>query len=721
MRIVAPVIVALLVVAGIPPSHADEGGVDICIRWIKTGKCAGEGEIVKIKARVDNLSDGRVPPFTVYFYHDEVKEDNLIGERHYDSINVYRLPSVSWDTKGFAGEHKMIALLDINDDNISNNLASSSIKIFDTSPGEAERKMLITEIYYHPYPNRNNEYICIHNPARKSINIYGWYLTKDPWKRADKQTKIIFPNIFMKENQTICVTQNASSFFRETGKDADFEYYDCSPTPDLERKGSFILSNEGGVVCLKDLYNHTIDTVVYGNKNFSDGWNGKSVRNTGAGEIMKRICNIKFVDTNSSSDWEQNRTYRIGQSDFPPFRIRIKGDATLFSSPDSSFETICSEIEKANNSIFLNLYEFTSPLLCDAICSALDRNVSVTLLLEGQPAGGLPMEERYVAEKIYSHGGKVFYMAGEVSEGRYRRYAFDHAKYAVIDNQTCIIQSANWGKTGVPSSRTFGNREWGIVVNNRSLADFLLKVFEDDLKHEEDIMPFTPSDFLYGAPPPDFIIDRSVPDGNYIARFSPRHVNSTCNFTVILSPDNAEEEICKLISSAEKSIFVEQFYIQKEWDGINPFLREIVNRIREGVEVRVLMNYNPYYESTDEMNEETASYLRNNGIEIKFVYSNWSYFTNVHNKGMIIDGNRTLISSINWNENSVRNNREMGIIVDNEEVAEYFTKIFNYDWNLSGVEKKGTDMANYRHMDTAAVIAVFGMAFLLIYLHWRRK
>ena len=720
MKIPALMMVVLLLLTSFSISIASGGNIDVGFKWIKCPTaCAGEGEIVKIKARVDNLSDGNVPPFTVSFYHDSIDKNNLIGTKHYDSINSYRLPSVSWDTKGFAGNHTIIALIDMNDGNISNNRINTSIRIFDTTPGHAEKKVIITEVYYHAYPNKNDEYICIHNPSSEEINLYGWYLTKDPWKRADKQTKIVFPNMFMKKNQTICVTQNASSLYQEDGKNADFEYYNCSAVPDMERHGSFVMPNDGGVVCLKDAYNHTIDTVVYGNENFSEGWRGGAVKPLGQGEIMKRKCNGKFIDTNSSKDWEYNRTYRIGQSDFLPFRLSFKGNVTAFSSPDSSFDTVSSELEKASTSVYLNIYEFTNPYLCSDLCNALNRNVSVKILLEGQPAGRLRMEERYVANKIYEHGGKVFYMAGNSQEGRYRRYVFDHAKYAIIDNETCIIQSANWGKTGMPVSNTFGNREWGIAVENKSLANFLSGVMEKDLKYEEDITPFDPSDFLHGSPPAGFVMDESVPEGNYHAGFHSERINGTFNFTVILSPDNAENEICKLLSSARKSILVEQLYIQKDWDGTNPFLREIINKSREGVDVRVIMNYNPYYESTDRMNEETALYLRRNGIDVKFVYSNWSYFSNVHNKGIIVDGNKTLISSINWNENSVRNNREMGIIVDNKEVGEYFTKIFNYDWNLSESTKEEKMSENYAGAIT--IIAVFGIAFLLIYLHWRRK
>ena len=718
MKATALLTVILLLMAGFPISHAD-GGVDIGVRWVKVNANAGEGEIVEIRARVDNLGSGTVPPFNVSFYHDSIDERNLIGKKHYDSINVYRLPSVSWDTKGFAGNHTIMVLIDLDDENMSNNRGNASMRVFDTHPGKDERKVIITEVYYHAHPNQNNEYICICNPSPGEVNIYGWYLTKDPWKRADEQTKIVFPNMFMEGNRTICVTQNASSLYREARKDADFEYYDCSPVPDMERHGSFVMSNEGGIICLKDLYNHTIDTVIYGNRTFNGGWDGKPVDTVPAGRIMERKFDGTFMDTNSSRDWKTSS--RIGGSDFLPFRISATGNATLFSSPDSSFREISSEIENASKSIYLNMYEFTNPLLCDAVCRALERNVSVTVLLEGQPAGGLGMEERYVANEIYEHGGKVFYMAGDSEKGIYRRYAFDHAKYAVIDNETCIIQSANWGKAGVPASNTFGNREWGIVVENGSLADFLLDVFGEDMNYT-DVIPFRPSDFLYGKPPPEFFMDESIPEGNYKPSFYPAYVNGTFNFTVILSPDNAEREILKLLDSAGKSIFIEQLYIQKEWDGTNPFLSEIVNKSRAGVDVRVIMNYNPRYESTDRMNEETALYLKQNGIDVKFVYSNWSYFTNVHNKGIVVDGNKTLISSINWNENSVRNNREMGIIVESEYAGKYFTKIFNYDWNLSGEDRVGMERRNYdRVVDAVAVIAVFSIAFLLIYFHWRRK
>ncbi|MCD6222675.1 MAG: hypothetical protein J7K12_03215, partial [Thermoplasmata archaeon] len=80
----------------------------------------------------------------------------------------------------------------------------------------------------------------------------------------------------------------------------------------------------------------------------------------------------------------------------------------------------------------------------------------------------------------------------------------------------------------------------------------------------------------------------------------------------------------------------------------------------------------------------TKKFLEENGIEVKFSK------LNVHNKGMIVD-NKVLISSINWGENSVRNNREIGIIIENENVSNYFKKIFYYDWNYGKKKMVGYD------------------------------
>jgi hypothetical protein len=79
-------------------------------------------------------------------------------------------------------------------------------------------------------------------------------------------------------------------------------------------------------------------------------------------------------------------------------------------------------------------------------------------------------------------------------------------------------------------------------------------------------------------------------------------------------------------------------------------------------------------------------------------------FVKLHNKGLIVDGEKTLLSSINWNYNSVAENREIGAIVENGDFAGFFSGVFNWDWSddrvppeavitLSGTPEPGRDIA----------------------------
>jgi phosphatidylserine/phosphatidylglycerophosphate/cardiolipin synthase-like enzyme len=53
---------------------------------------------------------------------------------------------------------------------------------------------------------------------------------------------------------------------------------------------------------------------------------------------------------------------------------------------------------------------------------------------------------------------------------------------------------------------------------------------------------------------------------------------------------------------------------------------------------------------------------------------------NCHNKGILIDGHITVVSSQNWSGAGVLRNRDAGVIVDNPDVNAYYLARFNYDW-----------------------------------------
>jgi phosphatidylserine/phosphatidylglycerophosphate/cardiolipin synthase-like enzyme len=522
----------------------------------------------------------------------------------------------------------------------------------------------------------------------------------------------------------VYITQNASAFLWETGKKPSYEYDTDSmvDVPQMKMLKHFILSNKGEAVALKDRYNHTIDALLYGNCSHDiSGWNGTSVPCSGEGYVLTRnFDNNLPLDFDTASDWRGTRKYGVGQSNFLLANVSFYGEVIGFVSPDCSYKTIVDELGKARESIYLNMYEFTDPFLCEELIFVLKRNVSVFIFVEGAPVGGIDEREQYILQRIANYGGKVRFIVNDPDNHVHARYVFNHGKYVIIDDSTAIIESCNWGRTGVPVDPTFGNREWGVVIRNKTVAGYFLSVFLDDWNPMRcDSYSIEEMDLLVSS---DFYLGKSIFRGVYEPQFAPCSIIGNFSTVPVISPDTSLTAISDLIKSAHESIYIEQLYIYKDWDQtVNPFVDLLAEKSRKGVDIKVILNFNPDYIDTNEKCNKTKQYLEEHGIEVKFVYTNWSYFTNVHNKGMIVDNQSVLISSINWNMNSVLHNREIGIILENNELARYYAQVFFYDWNLelSSTESVPEEQMNYKN--TIYIMVIFTMTFALIARDWRKR
>ena len=560
-------------------------------------------------------------------------------------------------------------------------------------PGES-RNAMITEIYYDTYllGDTDGEFIRIHNPTEDPIEIGGWQIT-------DFEAAIIFPSLTgMDAGGCLYLAYNATAFYDETLRRADFEYgVDSDSTPDMVKtSGTIKLSNDGDEVILKDEKGEIVDVVIYGSSDAVDGWTGTPVDDVREGVILERDRDEttgKYEDTDSAEDWNDFRVYVVGQSHFSYETFGFDGNVTVFTSPDSSFTAIADAIDNASESICLNLYQFHNFYLMDRIIDAIERGVEVKMMLEGGPVNGIADEERYIADQTVAAGGYVRFMISDGDRGIHDRYAFNHAKYAIIDDETTIVISENWKNTGVPINNTFGNRGWGIIINNPDTADYFSSVFVEDWKPaSKDSFPFTPDDPIYGnkygSPPPDFVPDRTILTDNYTSPFYSEIVSGKFNVSPVLSPDTSlleTKSIIGMIKGADDSVYVEQLYI-RNWGTHadpepNPLLEAVINASRRGCEVKILLD--SVYEGkngviVEYLNDVAAD--ENLNLEAKLIDNAPIGLNKTHNKGVIVDRRQVLISSINWNENSARNNREAGLIIENEDVAEFYTDIFFYDW-----------------------------------------
>jgi cardiolipin synthase A/B len=595
----------------------------------------------------------------------------------------------------------------------------------DESTGYTSPSVLITELFYDTHPNLNAEYVRLSNPTNTSVDVSGWYLTDEPWKEPDDQPKILFPEYTqMPANTSWYITKNATAFLRETALLPDFEYaVDSQPmVPQLPTNKMVTYSNTGGLVGLYSASQTLIDLIIYGTTDeYISCWEGPSIPTSGQGVILKRnYVNGTPVDTNTAADWIHARIYHIGQSDFPLQTIASTGEITVFVSPDNSYETIVNELRNAQISIDMNMYEFTNPFLFDELLAALKRNVTVRLFMEGAPIGGMDNQEKYILSTIAAHGGSIRCIVNDKEKQVYARYQFDHAKYLIIDNETVIVESCNWAKTGVPKNPTYGNREWGIVVRDKEVAAQFSQVFQEDYNPQHaDSYPLNAMNITI---PPGFFLDKKAQAGTYHPRFVARTITEPFTITPLFSPDTSEHTILDAIDASKATLYVQQLYIYKDWDDeLSPFVQHLINKSQQGVLVQVILDYNPEYEATTAVLNETKQFLETYGVKVKFISSEWSPFTTIHNKGMIIDNTTVLISSVNWNEQSVRKNREAGILLKNQEAATYYATVFLSDWNLDPQKTKTSDFswAEYKYLLLIAV--VFSITITLIARDWRKR
>ncbi len=337
---------------------------------------------------------------------------------------------------------------------------------------------------------------------------------------------------------------------------------------------------------------------------------------------------------------------------------------TTFVAPDS-FAVLQEFVASSNASLYVNAYTFDNPYIMDELIAAKNRNVSVMVLAEANPVGGLGGESKSILCEMKKSGISVYLHTGKM---------LLHAKYAIRDNSSVLIATENFGYDGYPKG--YGNRGWGAVVHDAGIAKELLSVFADDLNKSS----------LFECDAASRIIYR---DSKGFAGFLPKTYENQ-EVQLIVAP-NAVEDVIAVINSANTSLYIEQFYIYRFWgtknaQKPNAFLEAAISKARSGVEVKILLDSTWYnVEEGDIDNDDVAAYV--NGIakngslamEARLADADAIGVEKIHAKGVIADDS-VLISSINWNEASPTKNREVGIVIRGE-AANYFRDVFSYDWN----------------------------------------
>ncbi len=145
---------------------------------------------------------------------------------------------------------------------------------------------------------------------------------------------------------------------------------------------------------------------------------------------------------------------------------------------------------------------------------------------------------------------------------------------------------------------------------------------------------------------------------------------------LMVMPDDGPDAALDFIRSAQKSIRFKIYLLT--FDAART---ELIHAAQRGVDVRVLIDREPI--GGGESNAESYRILKDGGVNVKWTPG---AFKNTHEKSMVVDDRKVLISTFNFTYSSFIHNREYAIVSTQPDVVADVAAIFDADWAGAGVK-----------------------------------
>jgi len=447
---------------------------------------------------------------------------------------------------------------------------------------------------------------------------------------------------------------------------------------DLDAAGNWTVTDGEGVARLPDrtgefaITRHPAKTATHTNVTAIEA--GGSFQLAVSGERLELRRDGRVVDTVSYGDApESQRWHRDRDPHWQPNGFRPREPATTQSTPVKAFALPDSPavpvevIKDADRRLYLAAYTLTSERVVEELIAAHDRGAEVRVLVEGGPVGGMSTTQADRLDDLSEAGIEVRAMTGQRA-----RFRYHHAKYAVADDRAVVL-TENWKPSGTGGRE---NRGWGVTVEDGETADDLAAVFNHDATWNDTVRW---PEFRSTAE----TTDKGASTGSYSQSHPPLTATAD-SVTVLTAPDNADAELSRLINETDDRLLIVQPSIGS---ADFPLLRAALRAADRGVDVRILLGSQWYNE---EENDALAGRLgeRTEGsenLEIRLAEGT-GRFGKIHAKGIVAD-DTAVVGSLNWNDNSLRNNREVALAIEDEAVADYYAEVFDGDWSSDGTRE----------------------------------
>jgi phosphatidylserine/phosphatidylglycerophosphate/cardiolipin synthase-like enzyme len=295
--------------------------------------------------------------------------------------------------------------------------------------------------------------------------------------------------------------------------------------------------------------------------------------------------------------------------------------------------------------VLLSTLEVEGDPVVEALVGASARGVSVRVLLDQSDF------EPSITEKNVK---AVAFLVAQGIDARLDDAATTtHAKLAIVDRATVFVGSTNWNHYAL-----FEHRQADVRIDDErvgaAFGDFFDRLWAD---------PSAPLGMTLdgGEIPTDGPALVALPDAG----------QSTLYGSFVL------DLLSHATTCVHASLYRVSIYPQFADSATSALVDGLIQAAGRGLEVRVLMDDCSFYADSAEANLESAIFLYQSGIDVRFDDPD----VTTHAKLLVVDGETVVLGSTNWNYYSVERNIEANVaLVRMPDVASVFESYFASLW-----------------------------------------
>jgi hypothetical protein len=371
---------------------------------------------------------------------------------------------------------------------------------------------------------------------------------------------------------------------------------------------------------------------------------------------------------------------------------------TAHASPDAGLVTLQNFLAGTKKSLVIGMYDFTSGTILKNFEDILVGKRTLKMVLDNPaPNDTRDQTDTQTVQDLNTTLGtrSKIVRALDNKDIFVSKWMFPfayHIKVIVRDGTAFWLSSGNLNNSNQPDLSSpivhKRDRDWHVIIEDENLAKVFAAYLNQDFASAKQFQVPQPGGPTATAisdahsklaaetnPPPPPSPKAPIPGRVPAKVFKDISVKITPLLTPDKLPDHQPQyltNIINLISSATKSLFIQLQYIESSngtGDNYDKLLQAIADRVAAGVDVRLIEDSTFGLQWIEKMKQA--------GVDLT---ANISTMEAVHNKGFVVDSRSVVVSSQNFSPAGVETNRDAGVIIESEDIAQYFEPIFRSDW-----------------------------------------